>query len=415
MHIRILTLLVLFGVLVLSVGSDRLYAQTGRHCFAETGFCIEGRIREFWEQNGGLPVFGYPVAPQQQEAVEGQLFQVQWFERNRLELHPEHARPYDVLLGRLGVDRLEREGRAWQTFAKAQPQPGCRFFPETGHNVCGRILETWRANGLEFDGIPGTSEAESLALFGYPLSEEQTELLSNGHDYTVQWFERARFELHPEHAPPYDVLLGLLSQEIRAMNELVTADSTILSLPRATAEQTAAYIINRGTPYTDYSVNLIVSYYWRYAPEVGVDPLIAMAQCLHETANLQSWWSQRPRRNPAGLGVTGETSRSRPPSDQIDVWAWDEEEQLWKKGLSFADWEVAARAHIGRLLAYAIRDEHANATQQALIDEALALRPLNNSYRGVAPTMRGLNGRWAYPGTSYADLIAKWANAIQKQ
>jgi hypothetical protein len=37
-----------------------------------------------------------------------------------------------------------------------------------------------------------------------------------GKDYQVQWFERARFELHPENQPPYNVLLGLLGNEIRA-------------------------------------------------------------------------------------------------------------------------------------------------------------------------------------------------------
>ena len=47
-------------------------------------------------------------------------FQVQWFERNRLELHPENARPYDVLLGRLGADRLAQQGRDWFTFPKSE-------------------------------------------------------------------------------------------------------------------------------------------------------------------------------------------------------------------------------------------------------------------------------------------------------
>ena len=47
-------------------------AQSSQRCFGETGFCIAGRIREFWEQNGGLPVFGLPITPQQQEElVEG--------------------------------------------------------------------------------------------------------------------------------------------------------------------------------------------------------------------------------------------------------------------------------------------------------------------------------------------------------
>jgi micrococcal nuclease len=31
----------------------------------------------------------------------------------------------------------------------------------------------------------------------------------------VQWFERARFELHPENPPPFNVLFGLLGNEIR--------------------------------------------------------------------------------------------------------------------------------------------------------------------------------------------------------
>jgi glucose/arabinose dehydrogenase len=198
----------------LAVASPAANAQTSRRCFAETGFCIEGRIRQFWEQNGGLPVFGFPIGPQGQEQIEGQPFQVQWFERNRLELHPENARPYDVLLGRLGADRLEQQTRDWHTFPTSEARTGCRFFPETDHNVCGAILAAWRASGLEFDGRRGTSEAESLALFGLPLSDAQEEDTPNG-KFTIQWFERARFELHPENQPPYNVLLGLLGNELR--------------------------------------------------------------------------------------------------------------------------------------------------------------------------------------------------------
>src|SRR5437867_2076633 len=100
-------------------------AQSDRRCFPETGLCIEGRIREFWEQNGGLPVFGFPIALQRQEQVEGRRLQAQQFERNRLELHPENARPYDVLLGRLGFDRLSQQGRDWTQFPKGASATGC--------------------------------------------------------------------------------------------------------------------------------------------------------------------------------------------------------------------------------------------------------------------------------------------------
>jgi hypothetical protein len=141
---------------------------------------------------------------------------VQWFERNRLELHPENARPYDVLLGRLGDALLKRQNRDWTTFPKTQPQPGCRYFPETGHNVCGEILAAWHANGLEFDGRRGKSEGENLALFGLPLSEPAMETNSSGDTVQTQWFERARFEIHPENQPPFNVLLGLLGNETLA-------------------------------------------------------------------------------------------------------------------------------------------------------------------------------------------------------
>jgi len=210
-HCLLITLLL--SIVVLGSGSPGApaLAQTSQRCFSETNLCIEGRIREFWEQNGGLPVFGLPITPQQEQSIEGEPRQVQWFERNRLELHPENERPYDVLLGRLGVDRLSQQGRDWFQFAKSTPQAGCRYFPETGHNVCDRNLKAWRAGGLEFDGRPGKSEAESLGLFGLPLSDAQTETIE-GKQYTVQWFERARFELHPENAPPYDLLLGLLGR-----------------------------------------------------------------------------------------------------------------------------------------------------------------------------------------------------------
>jgi hypothetical protein len=207
-QIRLLLVLLLTAMLPASATQ----AQTSQRCFAETGLCIAGRIREFWEQNGGLAVFGLPITPQQEQFVEGQPRQVQLFERNRLELHPESQRPYDVLLGRLGVDRLSAQGRDWFQFPKSTPQPGCQFFAQTGHNICGEILSTWRAGGLEFDGKQGKSEAESLALFGLPISDAQTETIA-GQQYSVQWFERARFELHPENAPPYNVLLGLLGRE----------------------------------------------------------------------------------------------------------------------------------------------------------------------------------------------------------
>ena len=103
MRIRFLHMLaVLVTVLV---GFPVSQAHAAPRCFPETNHCIDGRIREYWEQNGGLLVFGFPIGDIEEVTIEGKAVRMQRFERNRLELHPENARPYDVLLGRLGADR----------------------------------------------------------------------------------------------------------------------------------------------------------------------------------------------------------------------------------------------------------------------------------------------------------------------
>jgi hypothetical protein len=204
-------------VLALSaaLSANRALAQTGKLCFAEVPDCIEGRFAEYWQQNGGLPVFGFPISPASEQETSGGRFLTQLFERNRFELHPENARPYDVLLGRLGDDRLRQLGRPWESQPKAPvtSKPGCVYFEQTQHLVCDQFLAYWRSHGLNLDGRQGFTEAESLALFGLPLTEASVETDSQGNSYLTQWYERARFELHPEIGPDA-VLLGLLGREI---------------------------------------------------------------------------------------------------------------------------------------------------------------------------------------------------------
>ncbi|HEX5689214.1 MAG TPA: DPP IV N-terminal domain-containing protein [Roseiflexaceae bacterium] len=191
-------------------------------CFPETGYCIGGRFREYWEQNGGLPVFGYPIGPAHDETNRdsGQNYLTQWFERNRFELHPENGAPYDVLLGRLSDDRLRLMGVDWQTQPREDgPQPGCLWFEQTGHNVCNQsgglgFQSFWQSHGLLDTRLDGYGR--SLALFGLPITAA-TEQVSptDGRVYMIQWFERARFEWHPDEPDTYKVLLGLLGNEIR--------------------------------------------------------------------------------------------------------------------------------------------------------------------------------------------------------
>lgn len=185
-------------------------------CFSETGHCASGRFLSFWRQNGGMAVFGLPLT----DLMTENNLPVQYFERQRFELHAENAAPYDVLLGRLGDELLRQRSIDWLTLpSPTGAQAGCRFFPETQHNICDQsggpdFLNYWSANGLEFDGKQGKSPAESLALFGLPLTEPMTMTLE-GQPFLVQWLERARFEWNPDNPAAYRVLLGRLGAEVQ--------------------------------------------------------------------------------------------------------------------------------------------------------------------------------------------------------
>jgi hypothetical protein len=178
--------------------SADVYAQDAR-CFPETGFCISGPIRRYWERNGGLPVFGYPITPLQTERVENWTGPVQWFERDRLEDHSNEGK--GILAGRLGVERLALQGRPWQFRPYGGDAPDCRGFRETGYYLCGGFRTYWERNG-------------GLERFGFPVTDQIVERIE-GRDYIVQYFERRRMEYHPANRPPFEILLGLLGNEVR--------------------------------------------------------------------------------------------------------------------------------------------------------------------------------------------------------
>jgi hypothetical protein len=80
----------------------------------------------------------------------------------------------------------------------ASTEQAAQTFPETTKTVRGKFLKYWKEHG----GLPQQ---------GFPISEEMTERSdTDGKFYTVQYFERAVFELHPENPEPYDILLSLL-------------------------------------------------------------------------------------------------------------------------------------------------------------------------------------------------------------
>jgi len=140
----------------------------------------------------------------------------------------------------------------------------------------------------------------------------------------------------------------------------------------------------------------------------NIDPYIAVAQMLKETDWLRSWWSARPRRNPAGIGVTGETSLEKPA--QIKEWSL-KNDGIWIKGYSFPSWEVSAAAHIGHLLSYIYVDEALTNEQRLLT----AIDPRRNKIttRGEVKTLKDLDNKWTTT-QGYGRSIATLANAIKQ-
>src|SRR5439155_21693006 len=156
-------------------------------------------FRTYWQRFGGLAIYGNPIS---EEFVENG-FTVQYFERARFEWHPGAAPARgDVLLGLLGneltADRRAAGDPPFQAVA-ALAEPGCAYVAATQHNLCAGFRTYWQRFG-------------GLAIYGNPISEEFVE---NG--FTVQYFERARFEWHPGAAPARgDVLLRPLGADLLA-------------------------------------------------------------------------------------------------------------------------------------------------------------------------------------------------------
>lgn len=201
---------------------------------------------------------------------------------------------------------------------------------------------------------------------------------------------------------------------------IVTSESMIQSSPRCSIEQACSYILNKSYKtklvYSPEDIQLsIIPAYWNYCLSVGVDPCIVVAQMIHETGNLSSWWCERPRRNPAGIGVTGEQSINKPNPEDLNKWARNDDTNKWQKGVSFPNWQESVIAHVGRIVAYATNPSNRTVQQQELVTKALFYRTLPLHLHGIAPTIRGLNGTWAYPGTHYSDKISLIANGIINQ
>ncbi len=111
------------------------------------------------------------------------------------------------------------------------------YLEETGHNVRHGFLTYFLANG-------------GAGTFGLPLTEEFAE---NGR--TVQYFERARFEFHPERiGTPYEVQLGLIGDALTEDRRPFQGVAPFPSEPQ-----------HRFFPETGHSINFAFLRFWEQA------------------------------------------------------------------------------------------------------------------------------------------------------
>ena len=225
---RRLALAILFVLTLLPAGSawapHALAApadQPSILCFRETGHCVQDPFRQFWLTHGGLPIYGFPITEQLVE--NGRT--VQYFERQRLEFFPENPPQFQVQGGLLGRQIAEQRGLTGTPPFQPAPvfaNPPCLHFTETAHNLCFGFRSSWERNG-------------ALPVFGFPISEEFTETnppppAGDGKPHTVQYFERARFEYHPENPIPFQVQLGLLGRLVVPPGPMTLDAGTVASV-----------------------------------------------------------------------------------------------------------------------------------------------------------------------------------------
>ena len=140
----------------LTAPAPNLSLPDGRY-FTETQHNLGGPIRAYWDAHGGLAQFGYPRTEAFREVspTDGQVYMVQYFERNRLEYHPEHAgTPYEVCWACSAcrsARRYARRGTARSTTSPTCTTPARATFRRpattcaTPSSPTGRRMAGWRS------------------------------------------------------------------------------------------------------------------------------------------------------------------------------------------------------------------------------------------------------------------------------
>ncbi len=247
-----LTLIVVFGFLLSSWGSAQAQKQDSLY-FAETGHWVMGEFLTFYQSaKDPLLLYGYPITDSFQDPLTG--LTVQYFQRTRFELHIEAADGQRVQLSSLG-SLIYVPGAP---VSLSTDTPACRTFPQQKHTVCYAFLSFFDKNG-------------GVAQFGYPISD-----LEKQDNLYVQYFDKARFEWHPELPSGQWVVLSDLG---RVYFDQLVADPSLLepkpsdNLPSAAIQLQARVFVEKAvvSPSGLQKLSIVVQdQYLRPVPQANV-------------------------------------------------------------------------------------------------------------------------------------------------
>ena len=158
--------------------------------FSRTGHRISGVFLEkYTSTQNGQQIYGDPITDAFEDEQSG--LTVQYFEKARFELHSDAAIDLQVQLTPLGEFLYE----AGEIISVPANFPSCRIYYETNQSVCYAFLDFFDANG-------------GVTQFGYPISGFEI------HDgWISQYFQRARFEWHPERQMGERVMISDLGMD----------------------------------------------------------------------------------------------------------------------------------------------------------------------------------------------------------
>ncbi len=178
----------------------------GVRYFPETSHSLREPFNKFWENNGGVTTFGYPISEQ---FIENGA-RVQYFERVICEFQPDLAgTTFEIQVRRLGSELTKaRKDLPFQAVepptADALAKEKINYYKETKHTLRGNFLTYWQNNG-------------GSATFGLPISEP-----FNEDGRLVQYFEKQRLEYYPDLASSgYSILGSLLARDYAKVRGLL--------------------------------------------------------------------------------------------------------------------------------------------------------------------------------------------------